>query len=94
MTQREEHERYLLKAILSQSITSENPSREAIKKAYDELERRGAITTISTKGTFISENTKQVTKGKINEKINLIKNEKNNQDARSRPLLRPRFHCL
>ena len=36
MTQREEHERYLLKAILSQSITSENPSKEAIKKAYDE----------------------------------------------------------
>ena len=50
-----------------------NPN--TVKKAYDELERRGAITTISTKGTFISENTKQVTKVKIEEKINTIKNE-------------------
>ena len=33
MTQRDEHENYLLKAILSHSITSENPSKEAKEKA-------------------------------------------------------------
>lgn len=33
MTQREEHERYLLEAILSNSISSDNPSKEAKEKA-------------------------------------------------------------
>lgn len=50
-----------------------NPN--TVKKAYDELERRGTITTISTKGTFISENTKKLIKSKIDEKINIIKEE-------------------
>ena len=50
-----------------------NPN--TVKKAYDELERRGVIGTISTKGTFISEDTKTVTNLKINEKMDIIRNE-------------------
>lgn len=50
-----------------------NPN--TVKKAYDELERRGTIVTISTKGTFISENIKTLTKNKIDEKIKKIKDE-------------------
>lgn len=50
-----------------------NPN--TVKKAYDELERRGTITTISTKGTFISESTKQLVEQKIEEKIRKIKDE-------------------
>ncbi len=34
MSQREEHERYLLEAILSHSLSSENPSEETKRKAY------------------------------------------------------------
>jgi len=52
-----------------------NPN--TVKKAYDELERRGTITTISTKGTFISENTNNLIKNKVEEKIKNIKNEIN-----------------
>ena len=44
-----------------------NPN--TVKKAYDELERRGVITTLSTKGTFITDDTKSLTKSKIDEKI-------------------------
>ena len=50
-----------------------NPN--TVKKAYDELERRGTITTISTKGTFISDNTKNLIKNKIDEKIKNIQTE-------------------
>ena len=50
-----------------------NPN--TVKKAYDELERRGTIITISTKGTFISEDTKKLLKNKIEEKIQNIQNE-------------------
>ena len=50
-----------------------NPN--TVKKAYDELERRGTITTISTKGTFISENTKSLIKNKIDEKFKIIQEE-------------------
>ena len=50
-----------------------NPN--TVKKAYDELERRGTITTISTKGTFISESTRQLVEQKIEEKIKRIKDE-------------------
>ena len=39
-----------------------NPN--TVKKAYDELEHRGTITTISTKGTFISEDIKGLLKNK------------------------------
>ena len=48
-----------------------NPN--TIKKSYDILENKGIITTISTKGTFISENTKKATKEKIDREFNNIK---------------------
>ena len=50
-----------------------NPN--TVKKAYDELERRKVITTISTKGTFIVDNIGNITKTKIEEKISIIKQE-------------------
>lgn len=48
-----------------------NPN--TVKKSYDILENRGIITTISTKGTFISENTRKATEGKIDKEINIIR---------------------
>ena len=50
-----------------------NPN--TVKKAYDELEHRGTIVTISTKGTFISENTSKLLNKKIDEKIKIIQRE-------------------
>ena len=50
-----------------------NPN--TVKKAYDILENKGVIMTISTKGTFISNNTKMVLENKIDKEINLIKDK-------------------
>lgn len=50
-----------------------NPN--TVKKAYDILENRGVIMTISTKGTFILNNTKMVLENKIDNEINLIKDK-------------------
>lgn len=50
-----------------------NPN--TVKKAYDILENRGVIMTISTNGTFISNNTKMVLENKIDNEINLIKDK-------------------
>ena len=50
-----------------------NPN--TVKKAYDELERRSVINTISTKGTFIADDIKNIANLKIEEKITIIKNE-------------------
>lgn len=50
-----------------------NPN--TVKKAYDELEHRGTITTISTKGTFISEDIKGLLKNKIDERMKRIQEE-------------------
>ena len=50
-----------------------NPN--TVKKAYDILENRGVIMTISTMGTFISNNTKMVLENKIDNEINLIKDK-------------------
>lgn len=50
-----------------------NPN--TVKKAYDELERRNVIATLSTKGTFIADDTKSLTELKINEKLGIIKAE-------------------
>ena len=50
-----------------------NPN--TVKKAYDILEGKRVITTISTKGTFISDDTKTATKDKIDREINEIKNK-------------------
>ena len=50
-----------------------NPN--TVKKAYDILENKGVIMSISTKGTFISNNTKMVLENKIDKEINLIKDK-------------------
>lgn len=50
-----------------------NPN--TVKKAYEELESLGAIVTISTKGTFVADNTKKVLEKKIEEKLSLIQSE-------------------
>lgn len=50
-----------------------NPN--TVKKAYDILENKGVIMTISTNGTFISNNTKMVLENKIDKEINLIKDK-------------------
>lgn len=48
-----------------------NPN--TVKKAYSELEKRGVITTISTKGTFIADNIDMIVKQNIDGKIEEIK---------------------
>lgn len=48
-----------------------NPN--TVKKAYTELENRGIITTISTKGTFIEEDISKVINLKVEDKIKEIK---------------------
>jgi len=48
-----------------------NPN--TVKKAYEELEKRGAINTISTKGTFVTDNIKGTVNRTVNEKIDAIK---------------------
>ena len=50
-----------------------NPN--TVKKAYEELESIGAIVTISTKGTFVADNTQKVLEKKIEQKLNLIREE-------------------
>lgn len=48
-----------------------NPN--TVKKAYSELERKGVIQTISTKGNFISDNIDNVVKRNVDEKIEDLK---------------------
>lgn len=48
-----------------------NPN--TVKKAYEELEKRGAIVTVSTKGTFVTEKIQDIAERKVKEKIKLIK---------------------
>lgn len=50
-----------------------NPN--TVKKAYEELEKRGTIVVISTKGTFVADKVEDVFKRKVNEKIEMIKQE-------------------
>jgi len=47
-----------------------NPN--TVKKAYTELEQKGVIYVISTKGTFIANKTKDVIDRKVSEGINSI----------------------
>jgi len=49
-----------------------NPN--TVKKAYDILEERGVIVTLSTKGTFISDSIEKVKKSKEKEILNNIDN--------------------
>lgn len=53
-----------------------NPN--TVKKSYDILENKGVINTISTKGTFISHNTKRVTMDKIDKEIGIIRDKIDN----------------
>lgn len=48
-----------------------NPN--TVKKAYSELENKGVIITISTKGTFITDNPSKVADSKIEKIIEEIK---------------------
>ena len=48
-----------------------NPN--TVKKAYSELENKGVIITISTKGTFITDNPNEVANSKIEKVIEEIK---------------------
>ncbi len=48
-----------------------NPN--TVKKAYSELERKGVITTMSTKGTFVSEKVEEVVNMRITQGIASIK---------------------
>lgn len=50
-----------------------NPN--TVKKAYSELESKGVIITISTKGTFITENPNKVVDSKVNKIIDEVKNK-------------------
>ena len=50
-----------------------NPN--TVKKAYEELERRGSIAVVSTKGTFVSKNIGGVSQRKIKEIISRMKEE-------------------
>ena len=55
--------------------TSLGVNPNTVKKAYEELESRGEINTISTKGTFVADDTSSILKNAINEKIETIKKE-------------------
>lgn len=57
--------------------TSLGVNPNTVKKAYEELESRGAINTISTKGTFVADKTDIILQRVIDEKINLLKKEVN-----------------
>lgn len=48
-----------------------NPN--TVKKAYSELERKGVITTMSTKGTFVSERVEEVVNMQVMQGIANIK---------------------
>lgn len=50
-----------------------NPN--TVKKAYDILEHKKVITTISTKGTFISDKTVEVLEGKKKEEVEKLKQQ-------------------
>ncbi len=78
----EQYERYIAFGVLKpkeqiksirELASSLGINPNTVKKAYEELEKRGAITTISTKGTFVTESIDLVVKRKIGEKIEIIK---------------------
>lgn len=81
-----EIEKYVALGILEENIqipsiremaSSLGINPNTVKKSYDILENRGVITTVSTKGTFISSDTKKATNDKINKEIDIIRNKIN-----------------
>ena len=52
-----------------------NPN--TVKKSYDILEHKGIIVTISTKGTFIADDTRKITNDKIDSEIDIIRDRIN-----------------
>lgn len=50
-----------------------NPN--TVKKAYEELESKGVIVTMSTKGNFVADNIDAIIKEVVDEKIKIIRNE-------------------
>lgn len=77
-----EIERYVALGILKpneqlmsirEMATSLGINPNTVKKAYSELENKGVIVTISTKGTFIVDNTSKIVDSKVSKVINEIK---------------------
>lgn len=59
---------------IREMATSLGINPNTVKKAYAELEKRGVIVTISTKGSFIADNINKIVDTKVEEKISEIKN--------------------
>lgn len=59
---------------IREMATSLGINPNTVKKAYAELEQRGVIVTISTKGSFIADNINKIVDTKVEEKISEIKN--------------------
>lgn len=59
---------------IREMATSLGINPNTVKKAYTELENKGVIISISTKGTFIADNISKVVDSKVEEKISEIKN--------------------
>ena len=59
---------------IREMATSLGINPNTVKKAYAELEQRGVIITISTKGSFIADNINKIVDTKVEEKISVIRN--------------------
>lgn len=59
---------------IREMATSLGINPNTVKKAYAELEKKGVIITISTKGSFIADNINKIVDTKVDEKISEIKN--------------------
>lgn len=59
---------------IREMATSLGINPNTVKKAYAELEKKGVIITISTKGSFIADNINKIVDTKVEEKISEIKN--------------------
>lgn len=59
---------------IREMATSLGINPNTVKKAYAELEQRGVIITISTKGSFIADNINKIVDTKVEEKISEIRN--------------------
>lgn len=78
----EEIERYIVLGILNpkdqlpsvrELASSLGINPNTVKKAYDDLEAKGTLSTISTKGTFVADDINKVVEEKIDSKIKEIK---------------------